>query len=142
MDAARKRELRTMLMGRRQEVADEVKGRMRSNRDENDRRRGDKVRDTAEDSEVSMREDVELALLQMKADTLTRIDQALGRLVQGAYGYCFDCGGEIAEARLRALPFAVRCKVCEEAREFAQQRSKRHDFGSLFAEIGSLDSKS
>jgi hypothetical protein len=29
-----------------------------------------------------------------------------------------------AEARLRALPFAVRCKDCEEAREIAQQRER------------------
>ena len=39
-------------------------------------------------------------------------------------GNCFECGDEIAEARLRALPFAVRCKDCEEARETAEQRER------------------
>ena len=29
-----------------------------------------------------------------------------------------------AEARLRALPFALRCKDCEEARETAEQRER------------------
>ena len=36
--------------------------------------------------------------------------------------WCFECGEEIAQPRLRALPFAVRCKDCEEALEMAQQR--------------------
>ncbi|MBI2068496.1 MAG: TraR/DksA family transcriptional regulator [Candidatus Yanofskybacteria bacterium] len=124
-----------MLVERRREVADEVKDMMRSNRDENTQRRGDKVRDFAEDSEVSAREDVELALIQMKSDTLTRVDQALGRLDQGTYGNCFECGDEISEKRLRALPFAPRCKDCQETHEAEEQRSKQRGFG-LFADVG------
>lgn len=133
MEVARRRELRTMLMEHRREVAGEIKERMRDNRDENDQRRGDKVRDFAEDSEVSAREDVELALIQMKSETLTRIDQALGRLDQGTYGNCLECGEEIAEKRLRALPFAFRCKDCQEAQEAAEQRERRRQgaFGLL-----------
>ena len=46
------------------------------------------------------------------------------RLEEGTYGNCFECGDEIAEARLRALPFALRCKDCEEARETAEQRER------------------
>ena len=60
----------------------------------------------------------------MKAETLTKINDALGRLDEGTYGYCSDCGGEISEKRLRALPFAVRCKDCEESREVATEREK------------------
>ena len=62
-----------------------------------------------------------------------------GRLEQGDYGYCFDCGEEIAEKRLRALPFAVRCKDCEEAREVAEQRQRqlvaRRGASSLFLDV-------
>ena len=36
-----------------------------------------------------------------------------------------ECGEEIAEKRLRALPFAVRCKDCEEAREVAERRERQ-----------------
>jgi len=60
----------------------------------------------------------------MKAETLQKINEALARLEEGKYGYCFECGEEIAEQRLRALPFAVRCKDCEEAREVAEQRER------------------
>ena len=56
----------------------------------------------------------------MKAETLKRIDEALSSLEKGSFGYCYECGNEIIEQRLRALPFAVRCKSCEEAREVAQ----------------------
>ena len=92
--------------------------------------------DAGESSETDIQEDIELALIQMKAETLNKIDDALTRLEQGNYGNCFDCGEEIAEKRLRALPFAVRCKDCEEARENAEQRERhlnaRRPASSLF----------
>ena len=80
------------------------------------------VLDAVESAEADIQEDIEFALVQMKSETLNKINDALGRLEQGNYGNCFDCGEEIAEKRLRALPFAVRCKDCEEARENAEQR--------------------
>jgi len=66
-------------------------------------------------------------------------DEALRRLEEGTYGYCFECGDEVSERRLRALPFAVRCKDCEEAREVAQQRERqmqqRRGAASLFIDM-------
>ena len=55
-----------------------------------------------------------------------RRDEALGRLDAGKYGSCFECTREIAERRLRALPFAVRCQACEERREQEQSDTRRH----------------
>ena len=69
----------------------------------------------------------------MKAETLTQIDNALARLEQEAYGYCFECGDEITEQRLRALPFAVRCKDCEELHEIAERRD--HDLTQRHGEF-------
>ena len=60
----------------------------------------------------------------MKSETLHKIEEALARLDENTYGNCFECGDEISERRLRALPFAVRCKDCEEAREIAEQRER------------------
>ena len=59
-----------------------------------------------------------------RTDRQTTINEALSRLDEGTYGHCFECAEEIAQPRLRALPFAVRCKDCEEAREMAQQRER------------------
>jgi len=73
--------------------------------------------DETEQAEADVQEDIEVALIQMKAEALGRVRAALVRLEAGDYGNCVDCRGEIAERRLRAVPFAVRCTVCEEARE-------------------------
>jgi len=118
----RDHELRKMLEDRRRELLDEVQGRIRDVREEPTRQR--QVLDQGETSEVDIQDDIALALIQMKADTLNRIDVALRRISENTYGVCFDCGGEIAERRMRALPFAVRCKDCEHARETAEQRER------------------
>jgi DnaK suppressor protein len=127
-------ELKKMLEDRRRELLSEVQGRMRDVRSEGNKDRD--VLDQGESSEVDIQEDIEFALIQMKSETLTKIDAALRRLEEGTYGDCFECGDQITEARLRALPFAVRCKDCEEARETAEQReralAKRGSSGLFF----------
>jgi DnaK suppressor protein len=115
-------ELKKMLENRRRELVAEVQGRMRDVRNEGSKERD--VLDQGESSEVDIQEDIELALIQMKSETLNKIGAALRRLDEGSYGDCFECGDEISEARLRALPFAVRCKECEEARETAELRER------------------
>jgi DnaK suppressor protein len=111
----RRHDLRTFLESRRRELAHDVQDRIRAARTDRDIDR--EVLDVAESSEVDSQHDIGFALIQLKAETLNRIDAALRRLEQGSYGECFECGNEIAEARLRALPFAVRCRDCEERRE-------------------------
>ena len=115
-------ELKKMLEDRRRELLNEVQGRIRDVRLEGNKDRD--VLDQGESSEVDIQEDIEFALIQMKSETLTKIDAALRRLEEGTYGDCFECGDQISEARLRALPFAVRCIDCEEARETAEQRER------------------
>ena len=38
---------------------------------------------------------------------------------------CKDCTGRIPESRLKAMPFAVRCRECEEAMEAIRSAYKR-----------------
>src|SRR5919106_1991245 len=121
--SSRYNELRRMLEDRRRELMNEVQGKIRDARAEGGKER--EVLDQGESSEVDIQEDIEFALIQMKAETLNKIDAALRRLDEGTYGDCFECGEEISHARLRALPFAVRCKDCEEARETAEQRERQ-----------------
>jgi DnaK suppressor protein len=119
-------ELKQMLEERRREIQAEVQGKIRDVRAEG--AWGGKVSevlDAVESSESDIQDDIEFALIQMKSETLNKIHDALARLEQGDYGNCFECGEEIAEKRLRALPFAVRCKNCEEAREVAEQRERQ-----------------
>jgi DnaK suppressor protein len=118
-------ELKRMLEERRREIQAEVQGRMRDVRSEGAwGGKQNEVFDAVESSESDIQDDIEFALIQMKSETLNKINEALRRLDEGTYGNCFECGDEIAEARLRALPFALRCKDCEEARETAEQRER------------------
>jgi DnaK suppressor protein len=133
-------ELKRMLEDRRREIQAEVQGRMRDVRSEGAwGGKQNEVFDAVESSEADIQDDIEFALIQMKSETLNKINDALVRLEQGDYGNCFDCGAEIAEKRLRALPFAVRCKDCEEAREVAEQRERqmaaRRGTSSLFLDM-------
>ena len=140
MARSRYAELKQMLDGRRRELQAEVQGKMRVVREEGTwGGKLNEVLDAVESSEADIQEEIEFALIQMKSETLNKIDDAVGRLEQGDYGYCFDCGEEIAEKRLRALPFAVRCKDCEEAREVAEQKQRqlvaRRGGSSLFLDV-------
>jgi DnaK suppressor protein len=137
---SRYNELKQMLDGRRRELQAEVQGKMRGVREEGVwGGKLNEVLDAVESSEADIQEDIEFALIQMKSETLNKINDALVRLEQGDYGNCYDCGEEIAEKRLRALPFAVRCKDCEEARETAEQRERqltqRRGTSSLFLDM-------
>ncbi len=125
MAQARYAELKRILEERRREILSEVKEKMRDVRAEGASGDGKGVLDAAETSEADIQDDIEFALIQMKAETLLKIEEALSRLEEGTFGYCFECGDEISERRLRALPFAVRCKDCEEAREVAEQRERQ-----------------
>jgi DnaK suppressor protein len=78
------------------------------------------VRDAEEQSVEDFAQDVELALMEMKSETLAQIDEAIRRLEAGTYGTCAHCGNEIPEARLKALPFATLCRDCQENEEEAK----------------------
>ena len=133
-------ELKQMLQERQREIQAAVKGKIRDVRSEGTwGGKQNEVFDAVESSESDIQDDIEFALIQMKSETLNKIHDALARLEQGDYGNCFECGEEIAEKRLRALPFAVRCKDCEEAREVAEKRERqmanRRGASSLFFDM-------
>jgi len=110
---SRQDDLRQMLLDRQQELQSELRSRM-----EDIRAAGPPaVQRLGEDADADAHQEVELAMLQIKAETLKRIDAALERIEAGAYGDCVTCGDEIPKNRLKALPFAVRCTACEHERE-------------------------
>lgn len=125
--------LRQMLDERRRDAQDDLQIRLRHGR--NGRSRDG--HDGLEQSDADSQGEIAFTLLEMRAATLMRIDRALARLDAGDYGTCAECRGEIAEPRLRALPFAARCWSCEQQREQEQrqlrQLARRDSSLSLFA---------
>ena len=81
--------------------------------------------DAADASETDLQLDVSVSLTEMTAEVLCRIDVALARIASGDYGVCAECGGGIPTNRLAALPFAVRCRDCEELREVDVRQARR-----------------
>ena len=77
----------------------------------------DEVQDEAEQSESDAQGELEFSLLQMQGETLKHIEEALDRLDDGRYGQCAECGRSISTRRLEALPFATRCRACEQESE-------------------------
>ena len=120
MTHSRHIELQQMLERRHRELATQVQTKVRGFRemDASDAQR-------AEFSEDLVQEDIDFALVQMQSQTMEKIAAALARLEEGEYGMCRDCEQEIAEKRLRALPFATRCKGCQESAESSARRERR-----------------
>ena len=53
---------------------------------------------------------------------ITKIDEALGRIADGSYGVCEDCGGSIGVERLRARPVTTLCIACKSEQEASERR--------------------
>ena len=64
---------------------------------------------------------------QRDQEELMAIDAARGRIADGSYGECIDCGRDIPVERLKAQPTALRCVPCQAAYE------KTHPSAPLFS---------
>src|ERR1700730_7116615 len=82
---ARERDLRRILHDRQREIEGDVRTRIRDARTD----RASEVFDEVDHSDAAMQEEMDFALIQMKAETLARVDEALARLDAGRYGGCF-----------------------------------------------------
>lgn len=64
--------------------------------------------------------DREVALLQANAERRREVVAALGRIDDGTYGRCVDCGRQIDEERLEFRPEASRCLEDQQRHEAAE----------------------
>ena len=73
-------------------------------------RQGDLADQASGNNEVH----IQLKLKQTDAKILQAIEEALARIDKGTYGVCRDCGEQIAEPRLHAIPWTRVCISCKE----------------------------
>ncbi len=90
---------------------------------------GDILGDPVDEARKREEEAVWMAVLDRSQDFQVTVEEALRRLADGKYGRCADCGEEIALARLRALPFAIRCLSCQEIFEHKGKAAERRSIG-------------
>lgn len=55
---------------------------------------------------------------------ISKIDEALGRIADGTYGVCEECGGPIGVERLKARPVTTLCIQCKSEQEASERRRK------------------
>lgn len=68
-------------------------------------------------SVIDLSEDLRLQKLGANNDTIIKIEESIRKLDEGTYGICEDCTDEISQERLKILPFAIRCRDCQEDHE-------------------------
>ena len=73
--------------------------------------------DIGELSMLDVLADTGLAVADIHRERLTRMEEAEQKIIDGTLGICEDCGVEIDEDRLRAIPYASRCVRCQELSE-------------------------
>jgi RNA polymerase-binding transcription factor DksA len=78
---------------------------------------GTHVEDLGEQGEQRTREAVRHAERERDIEELRAIEAARGRMADGSYGECSDCGSAIPLARLQVQPTAQRCVACQSAYE-------------------------
>ncbi len=93
----------------------------------------DLFHDTAEALEAAWRADraslegnrnLLLRIRDRERKLISKIDEALGRIDDGSYGKCEECGQDIGIERLRARPVTTLCIECKSLQE-AQERKLR-----------------
>ncbi len=68
----------------------------------------------ADDASEAFEQAKEMALHQNAQELLEKVNHALARFEQGAYGICELCKTDIDPARLKALPYATLCLRCQQ----------------------------
>ena len=75
------------------------------------------VEDPIDQANTDMVKDLVLDEESRDYDKLRLVREALERIDEGTFGICMDCGREIPEARLKAVPWAAYCVEDQEKRE-------------------------
>lgn len=79
-------------------------------------------REPGDSGDVSLADavsDMNIARVDREIHELRDIEAAFGRIRDGSYGKCIDCGQDIEYKRLLAYPAAKRCLICQERHEQA-----------------------
>ena len=103
---ARLEEIRSIMMG-------DVKDQYKIKKDGSN----EQVADIADDVAQSHNRELMMGLGEHEWKKLRLVEDAIGKIDDGQYGFCLECKEIIPEARLKVIPFAGHCIDCLEAIE-------------------------
>jgi len=119
--------LHKMLMTKRQEIIKEIEGNLGQSLTEDQQRRLESARDVGDQALMDLERELGISLMEMRNRRRQSIDEALTRLHEGTYGICAECGVEISEKRLQAVPFAKLCVECQSRQELLEKIEREED---------------
>jgi DnaK suppressor protein len=71
----------------------------------------------ADVASITLDREIDYTLEEIDEQVLVAIDEAIARIDNGTYGICVNCGRQIGEERLRAMPWATLCIDCKRLEE-------------------------
>ncbi len=77
----------------------------------------DGIQDLADKAASAYSKELNFSLSDGERNLLMLIDEAFNRIGDGTYGTCTNCGNEIGEKRLQAVPWTPFCIDCQELQE-------------------------
>lgn len=113
--------LRNMLLDKRQEIMRELLDNVGQALTEGQQRRLESVGDVADQALRTFERDRSIFVMEMRDRKRQAFDEALTRLREGTYGICAECGIDINEKRLQAVPFAKLCVACQSRTELLER---------------------
>lgn len=119
--------LHRMLMAKRQEILKEIGGSFGQSVTEDQQQRLESAKDVGDQALMDLEREVGISLMEMRNRKRQLIDEALGRLRDGLYGICAECGVEISERRLAVMPFAKLCVECQARQELLERIEKEEE---------------
>ena len=114
MEKEKLEQYRKLLEARRDHLRDSV---ARSEEDGRAALTPDSAQDIADRASSSYQKEFLFAQSNNDRQFLQMVERALSNIAAGSYGECEQCGNEINERRLEAVPWARHCIVCQEKLE-------------------------
>jgi DnaK suppressor protein len=119
--------LHKMLLEKRQAIIKEIEESLGQSLTEDQQRRLESARDVGDQALMDLERELGISLMEMRNRRRQSIDEALIRLHEGTYGICAECGVEISEKRLQAVPFAKLCVECQSRAELLEKIEREED---------------
>jgi DnaK suppressor protein len=113
-----------MLLERKKELLEEIHQELFERFGNEYRGEFERAMDAGDISSIDLLQSIGVKLVDIRQEDLIKMDAAERKLNEGTYGICEECGKEISEERLAAMPYAVRCIECEE--RFEHTKVKGH----------------
>lgn len=104
----------TMLNAKREELLSQLR-----------RRDGiaiEKSPDALDEVHIAAERELATRNLERESKVLRQVRDALARIEQGAFGACLSCEEEIGLKRLKAMPWAPLCILCQEEEDQSRRQ--------------------